>query len=268
LCAPAGKRTRRGSTTLQRESRPSSPRFVLGAFLLVMGVALILAQVGVLRVEDVTRFWPAALILLGLSMLQRRGGQRRVFGAFILIVVGAWLLLKTLGLVRLDPWEFLGPLILVAIGARIMLRHFDVPASIEGRPLSVDAAAPQSTQVIPPNGTATNASDHDELFAILSACHRRWSNTVFRSAAATSIMGGCELDLRQALMGADGSAHVEVFALMGGIKIFAPSHWTVVLQVTPVLGGVEDKSHTTSSISRQQLYVRGTVVMGGVEISN
>jgi hypothetical protein len=259
----------RRSTTLQRESPPpSSPRFVLGAFLAVMGVALILAQVGVLRVEEVTRFWPVALILLGLSMLQRRGAHRRLFGGFMLIVVGAWLLLKTLGLVRLDPWEFLGPLILVAIGARIMLRHFDGPASIEGQPLSADASASQSAQAMPPDGTATNVSDHDELFAILSACHRRWSNTVFRSAAATSIMGGCELDLRQALMGADGSAHIEVFALMGGIKIFTPPHWTVVLQVTPILGGVEDKSHTTSSISRQQLYVRGTVVMGGVEISN
>jgi hypothetical protein len=241
---------------------------VLGAFLMVMGMALILAQVGVLRVEEVSRFWPTALILLGLSMLQRRGGQRRAFGALILIVVGTWLLLKTLGLVRLDPWEFLGPLILVAIGARIMLRHSDQPADAEGQPRSADSGASQSAQAVLANGVATRVSDHDELFAILSACHRRWSNTVFRSAAATSIMGGCELDLRQALTGADGSAHLEVFALMGGIKVFIPPHWSVVLQVTPILGGVEDKSHTTSPISRQQLYVRGTVVMGGVEISN
>jgi hypothetical protein len=40
------------------------------------------------------------------------------------------------------------------------------------------------------------------------------------------------------------------------------------LEVAPILGGAEDSTRTVPSMSAQKLIVRGTVVMGGVEISN
>jgi hypothetical protein len=105
------------------------------------------------------------------------------------------------------------------------------------------------------------------MFGLMGGTKQRVSGVIFRSADMTSLMGGCELDLRDALLGADGAGHVEVFALMGAGHIIVPPSWKVVVQVTPVMGGVEDKTRPILG-GNQFLYVRGTVLMGGVEISN
>ncbi len=103
-------------------NRSPAPKFIIGACLILMGVVLALEQLGVSQAYHVLRFWPAALIVLGLAMLQRTE-KHSALRALILIGVGTWLLLNTLGLVSLDLWEFIVPLLLVFFGARIMMRN-------------------------------------------------------------------------------------------------------------------------------------------------
>jgi hypothetical protein len=109
---------------------------------------------------------------------------------------------------------------------------------------------------------------HASLFSLLSGSKRRWGKSVFRGAEMTAFMGGCELDLRDALMSSGELAVVDLFVIMGGVNIFVPPNWTVSLEVVPLLGGVHDKTRSVPSNPAQHLLVRGTVVMGGVEISN
>jgi hypothetical protein len=52
------------------------PRLVLGLLLVLLGIALTLDQLGVVEVHHAWRYWPAALILIGLSRLQRSEGRR------------------------------------------------------------------------------------------------------------------------------------------------------------------------------------------------
>jgi hypothetical protein len=70
------------------------------------------------------------------------------------------------------------------------------------------------------------------------------------------------------MLGADGTAHIETFILMGGLKIFVPPNRTVVTHASPIMGGVNDKTRSVGSVSTQQLIIDGTVLMGGIEISN
>ena len=72
-----------------------TPKFVIGVCLVLVGVVLALDQLGLLYANHLLRFWPAALIIIGLVMLQRREGQSAL-RALVLIVVGGWLLLNTL----------------------------------------------------------------------------------------------------------------------------------------------------------------------------
>ena len=80
-----------------------------------------LGEAGILDPDRITRFWPVVLIVFGLSILQRGGSN--VITGLIMTLVGAWLLLNTLHFMRLEPWQFIWPLILVVIGGRIILRR-------------------------------------------------------------------------------------------------------------------------------------------------
>jgi hypothetical protein len=63
-------------------------------------------------------------------------------------------------------------------------------------------------------------------------------------------------------------AVLHLIAVMGGIEIWVPENWVVVMQGVPVLGGFEDKTHPASSDTNKRLIVKGYSVMGGVEIKN
>jgi predicted membrane protein len=277
---------------MQPNSRnPITPKFIIGVCLVLMGVVLALDQVGVVQANHLLRFWPAALIIVGLVMLQR-GDRTSALRALVLIVVGGWLLLNTLGLVSLDLWEFIWPLVLVFIGARIMLGNRGsgpgtpdpnvtpgvMPGTLPGAP-ATGGAAPGPAPAGPsqdgtgaggfsPAAAGSGQPTHASLFALMSSSKRRWGRSLFRSADATSFMGGCELDLRDALVGAGETAVIDVFVVMGGVNIFVPPNWTVSQEVVPLLGGVQDKTRSIPSGPAQHLVVRGTVVMGGVEIGN
>ena len=237
------------------------PRLLIGAFLVLMGLLLALDQLGWVEANHLMRFWPVLVVLYGLAIVQR-GGRGVVLGS-IVVLIGGWLLLNTLHLLTLAPWQFLWPLILVVVGARILMRG-GAPRR-PAPPPSIRGYAP-SANPAPVSGSPP-ASDHISMFGMMGGTKQRVSGVIFRSADLTSFMGGCELDLRDALLGADGTAYVDVFSLMGGAHIIVPPTWKVVMQVTPIMGGVDDKSRPILG-GNQFLYVRGTVLMGGVEISN
>jgi predicted membrane protein len=260
---------------MQPNSRnPITPKFIIGVCLVLMGIVLALDQVGVVQANHLLRFWPGALIIVGLVMLQR-GERHSALRALVLIVVGGWLLANTLGLVTLDLWEFIWPLVLVFFGARIMMgnrspRPGPDPGATPGALPGTQPGTPGSggSGSGPPPAGQAGEPTHASLFALMSSSKRRWGRSLFRSAEATAFMGGCELDLRDALMNAGDTAVLEVFVVMGGVNIFVPPNWTVSQEVVPLLGGVQDKTRSIPSNPAQHLLVRGAVVMGGVEISN
>jgi predicted membrane protein len=259
-------------TTVQPNNR-NTPKFVIGVFLVLMGVVLALDQLGLVQANHVLRFWPVALIILGLVMLQR-GERQGALRALVVIVVGGWLLLNTLGLVSLDLWGFIWPLLLVFFGARIMMHNQgsgsntspDQPGA--ANPTAGTTSTGQTGPGYAPAAPNSGEPVHASLFALLSGIKRRWGKSAFRGAEVTAFMGGCELDLRDALMSSGELAVVDVFVVMGGVNIFVPPNWTVSQEVVPLMGGVHDKTRSVPSNPAQHLLVRGTVVMGGVEISS
>ena len=102
---------------------PMAPRFILGVIIVLVGVSLLLDQLDIGPVGNVGRFWPVILIAVGFLSLSR--GRRRSVTGVVLIFLGGWLLLNTLGWLMLSPWEFIVPIAVVAIGARIMMRSSD-----------------------------------------------------------------------------------------------------------------------------------------------
>jgi hypothetical protein len=105
------------------------------------------------------------------------------------------------------------------------------------------------------------------MFAVMSGIERRLRGENFASAELTAIMGGCELDLRQAEMRGN-EAHITAFALWGGIEIRVPDHWVVVNRSMALMGGVEDTTRNIEAVGRPTLYVHGFALMAAIEIKN
>ncbi len=238
------------------------PRLVFGAILIVLGVLFALDRFDVIDAGRLWDYWPLLLVAAGLArVLQPPPCHGRIFGG-VLVALGVLLLLANLDLLPFRVWE-LWPLILIAIGVHLVLR----------------AAGSRATETLPPpvstfdehpgdGGVGTAGSGPERVFAtaILGGVERRVTSSDFRGGSLTAIMGGCEVDLRQAGI-AVSPAVLEVFALWGGIEVRVPQAWTVRVEGTPVMGAIED--HTTpGGDGSQVLIVRGAVLMGGVEIKN
>jgi hypothetical protein len=78
-------------------------------------------------------------------------------------------------------------------------------------------------------------------------------------------MGGLEIDLRDASI--KGEAIIDIFALMGGVEMRVPEDWLIIIDGFPFMGGFEDKTRPPKETTKR-LTIKGTAVMGGVEIKN
>lgn len=86
-----------------------------GVLLVVFGCLFLADQLGALHFGSVFRvWWPAILVIAGgLALVERPAS---IFGPLIMLTVGAALLLRNLGYVRLESLWKLWPLILIALG--------------------------------------------------------------------------------------------------------------------------------------------------------
>jgi len=116
------------------------------------------------------------------------------------------------------------------------------------------------------NEDMQNESDSFDDVAIMSGVKRTNLSKDFRGGEATAVMGGIELDLRDAVMDRR-EAVLDVSTVMGGMKIRVPETWKVVSRVNTVLGGYKDKTRHPAN-DDHRLVLKGTVLMGGLQVSN
>lgn len=234
------------------------PRLVVGLFVMALGALFLLDNMRIVDFGDVfQRFWPVAPIAIGLAMvLQRRGNSNRGVGGF-LVVAGTWILLYDFDIVPYSFWDG-WPLVLIGIGAWLVYRAVVEPEISTARG-SVSAGQP---------GYDASATGDSTLsaFGFLGGVVRKSTSQAFQAADVTAIMGGCTIDLRDADLGPE-PAVVDAFAFWGGIEVLVPPNWVVINKVLPLLGGVEDTTRQAPEPGKEIL-IRGTVLMGGLEIHN
>jgi predicted membrane protein len=231
-----------GEAMENKETFHPSSQLVIGLLIIFLGVIFTLGNLDLMDSYNIVRFWPIALIALGLYIAATGGELPGRFTGILVCVVGLLLLSNNLGYLHLGFWDF-WPLVLVLVGVNM------VWLALQSRIQSED-----SSKTI--NGIAV-------LGGFNKACH----SSDFRGGELTALMGGGEIDLRQASIEGD-QATLNVHALMGGYKIYVPADWMVTCKIFPFMGGVEDKTSAPPSGSEKKLLLRGFAIMGGVEIHN
>jgi predicted membrane protein len=244
--------------------RNTASQMLIGAAVILAGFLFLIDNLGWIDLDMRIHFWPFILMVVGASTLAqapRRGSGAAVAGIFM-IGFGALSLLKGLGLIYIS-WKVIFPIGIIGVGLMMVFRASKRRRQPDGDSTAASGFADDMSLF----GTSEGETSERvlELTAVLGGFQRKVTTQDFRGGDLTSIMGGIDLDMRTASL--NRTAVLNVFALMGGISIKVPTDWTVELEGTPILGGFEEKTMEPKDNSKR-LVIRGTVIMGGLEIRN
>ncbi len=236
------ERDERREERRQRRAADQNPwaRLVVGLSIVGVGVVAWLDRLGRIDAGDFLQWWALILIALGLAHLP----QRRWIAAGIYLV---------LGLVFLPPLPFLPHFRLAEL-----LGLWPLMISAGGVALIRQALRPAAKDL--PGGSAFHA------FAWMGGSVRTVGSEDFLGGDAVVVMGGCEIDLTTARI--VDEAVVDLLAFWGGIEIRVPPHWIIENDVSPILGGISLKAKNPSEGNGPRLVLRGSAIMGGIEIRN
>jgi len=253
----------------RRRARVHSPMHHLatGLVLVAIGAIFLLGNMGYLDVRQVFVYWPLILIFFGVvRIVESRDNYSHSAGMFW-IAIGLLFLLGSLGVIRIalrDLW----PVLLIGVGVLMLWRAILVSRE-RARLRSPDSGQPAaSTASAQPDPSQAQSSSILSASAILGGVERRINSQDFQGGDVTTVLGGCTIDLRGASIVPPRQPVLHVFTLFGGVEIRVPPDWTVVSELEVILGGFDDRKSDPPKDESKRFIIRGTVLMGGVEIRN
>ena len=198
------------SRAMRYRERQPAVQLVMGLVIAAVGVLFTLDNLHLLRARDFIRYWPAALIAVGLAQIAQARTSARVWSGALWTTVGVLMLANRLGLTNVNIWAY-WPLLLVFVGGRIFLQSFYNQSSVAALPdASGNPAAPSG-----------DAAATVSAVAILGGFDRKVTSTAFQHAELTAFMGGGKLDLRDAVP-VNGRAVVDSSRSWAALKSSCP----------------------------------------------
>jgi hypothetical protein len=137
----------------------------------------------------------------------------------------------------------------------------EVEALLDGLPALATAPLPAAADE---HGLAPKL--RESLVAIMSGVVRRGLWRIPRRLRAVAVMGGIELDLREAIL-TPGVTEIHAFVFMGGLVVRVPPGVRLETDGVAILGGFEDRIYEPGAAGPDAPVVRvtGVAIMGGVD---
>ncbi|HKO55700.1 MAG TPA: DUF5668 domain-containing protein [Thermoanaerobaculia bacterium] len=209
----------------------SRVKLVVGIFFTLLGVLLTLDNLGVPDAGRLLRYWPLALIAIGVLLWRESRGV-----AVIATTIGALLLALNARWIRFSIFD-LWPVILIGVGLVIVLRALGLSPLGDG--------------------------GGDSVWAVLTTRKLTVAPAELHGRRIVACMGGAEIELQDSDTASE-DVRIEVLALWGGVELRVPPGWEVVGDVIPIMGGVEMK--TGAAKGGRRLVINGMVLMAGMEV--
>jgi hypothetical protein len=268
---------------------------VIGATLVLTGLAIVLDRAGVFHWRGQWTLWPLILGGIGLArFVQSNPGEPKQ--GLLFLTAAVWLFISEAGWVSFqDSW----PIAIIAFGVMVALnggrrrRAFlpdqpgepPLPKHLRrmrrpDRPLSALAtvgiwiAIFVALQVSGMRSfNEANADNRVRVVSVMGRSEHTSRATAFQGADVTNVMGQSELDLTDATLAPGANASVNVFSAMGTVILRVPSTWTVDTGAVTALGGARDDrpplaESDTAAGPAPRLVLRGLVVFGRLRITS
>ena len=279
------------------DARKGKGNIVIGAMLVLNGLAIMLDRAGVWHLSDQWTLWPIFLGGIGLArFLQSVPGEPKQ--GLLFLTAAVWLFLGEAGWVSpADSW----PIAIIVFGVIVALNggkrrrrrwHTPHPAGAPWDPaqfkglrrpdyplsplavLGIWIAIVVGLQVSGMRSFSDdNVSDRVRVVSVMGRSEHTSRATAFQGADVTNVMGRSELDLRKATVAPGASAAVHVFSAMGAVVVRVPSTWTVDTGAVSALGQVRDERVTLPEAEATpgpapRLELRGLVMFGRLTITS
>ncbi|MDH6313323.1 putative membrane protein [Parabacteroides sp. PFB2-10] len=223
-------------------------RLITATIFIIVGVLFLGRNLGWVD-PDVFHYivsWQMLLIVIGVVQLTRRN----FVGGLVLVSVGGFFLIPSeygIG----DYW----PVIFIIIGIGILLK-FTHPHSHPRWHHRRSLKSAETNDGFVEADVSFGSSRHIAL------------DPVFRGADLDISFGNIALDLRKTQLEQE-ETYIDIDCSFGGIELFIPSTWNVLIQVDNSFGGVNDKRHFVHAIDYDhKLIIRGEISFGGLEIKS
>jgi len=235
---------------------------IFGVIILLVGVALLFDQLGIISAEHVFRFWPMILVVFGLfNVFGCSNRSRHVWGG-VLILMGVLLQLDELGISRVGI-QTIWPIFIIGIGVVLVMQAF---RGGSGKTSWVDGWRGNWYQRMNANTSDARINSVN----VFGGGVTRVSTKNFQGGEVLAIFGGFEIDFRKADIEGE-QAVVEVVTAFGGGEIRVPENWSVTIDRVSLLGGFDDKTtHPVpgGTVPIKKLILRGISILGGLSVKN
>lgn len=227
-----------------------SNRF-LGLSLIFVGVLFFLDRIFIDSAPLFITWWPLLICFFGVAQLRHKSE----FSGFIVLAIGLILLLRNIDVLPPNIVAF-WPLVLIAIGVYIVFNKQNGPAHTQPNPSS-----------------ETTVSSHENIdgtfrhVVVLSGINHTARVQTLRYGELIAVIGGITLDLHDVHLSEQG-ATIDAQVVAGGIQLRLPEDWHVDASPTVLFGGIDDKRRRPPSDSTKLLTIKGTILMGGIEIKS
>jgi len=216
-----------------------------GLLIILVGLLFLFGVLGEEGIGDMfSTYWPLFLIFIGLWILITH--EFRNFFGLLLAAIGCIFLLIKLEVLGHRIWYFLWPVLIILFGLWVIFRPR----------VRIKEKSPE-------------IKGHDlDVSGVFSGLKRAIESKEFRGGKASAVFGGLELDFTESQL-AENEATVEMTAAFGGIEIRVPPEWKIIVDSNPIFGAIEDKRKSVPRAEdAPKLYIRGTVIFGGIEIKS
>lgn len=231
-------------------------KFTFGFVVVLAGLLLLAFNFEILPLawKHIIFSWQMLLIALGVVSLIGREGRGP---GIILILIGGFFLMPELYDFHISFVRIFWPVLLIIIGVSILFgrgyrhhhrwhRRWDNP-----------------------QGESTLDEGYIRQENIFSGSKQKIIHTEFKGGKISNIFGGAEIDLTQATL-AEGRNELIIECIFGGVTLIVPSDWKVVVEISAILGGFQDKRTVINEKpdSTRVLVIKGSAIFGGGEIKS
>jgi predicted membrane protein len=233
------------------EKQFSKKRFWGGLLFISVGALLLLKNLNLLPAEIPPYVFSWQMLLVAVGVVVLLASRRSWFGGTLLIGIGGYFLIPEILHIPKSEVLHFWPALLVIAGIGMLSKIYAQPKKKFWK-----------------IKTENLNDDYMESTVIFGGGSRQVSSYDYKGGKITAIFGGLEIDLTNCCLSKEKNV-IEIEAIFGGVTLTVPKDWNVKTDITPIMGGVYDNIQEmpgTYVDPAAELTIRGTVVMGGVEI--